>query len=125
MLIKIVILVSDIKVNDEGKLVITKGGADTVLNFSSLRLIESNTAGVSVPPRETVVPLSCNVQPKIIVTYATDNRHLNLYWEQHAFGFEGSTLLIRRTNILNVQKIQTVDLPPFCHRWKTCKQVLL
>lgn len=61
MLIKIVILVSDIKVNDEGKLVITKGGADTVLNFSSLRLIESNTAGVSVPPRETVVPLSCNV----------------------------------------------------------------
>lgn len=31
-------LVSDLKVNGEGKLVVTKGGADTVLNFSSVGL---------------------------------------------------------------------------------------
>lgn len=31
-------LVSDLKINDEGKLVVTKGGADTVLNFSGAGL---------------------------------------------------------------------------------------
>lgn len=96
-------LVSDVKVNDDGKLVITKGGADSVLNFSSLRLVESNTDGISVPPRAIVVPLVCNVQPKIIVTYATDGRHSNLYWEQHAFGFEGSTLLFGNSAALHLR----------------------
>lgn len=31
-------LVSDLKINDAGKLVVTKGGADTVLNFSGAGL---------------------------------------------------------------------------------------
>lgn len=92
---------SDIKVNDEGKLVITKGGADSVLNFSSLRLIESGTLS-GVTSKEKIVPLTCNVQPRIIITYAEENGvpRLNLYWEQHAFNFEGSTLLLGAKNTL-------------------------
>lgn len=111
---------SDVKVNNDGKLVITKGGADSVLNFSSLRLVESSTNLVTVPPREIIVPLVCNVQPKIVITYATDKRHFNIYWEAHLFGFEGSELIFGNTTA--TLHLRAYDVTDKSFKLKSCNE---
>ena len=59
-------LVSDVKVNDEGKLVITKGGADSVLNFSKKLTFVSEIGTIGSAGKKKILTEG---RPKLIIAF--------------------------------------------------------
>lgn len=85
-------------VGDDGKLHSVDGtGADTVLNFSSLRMVESSENDITVTPAEKVISLKNGIKPKIIIAFAK-NDIPRLYWEDNFLGFPGTTALTATTS---------------------------